>query len=157
MRKGLKLVITATIIVLGVHTGLEANNASNRLTGANNEIIDPITISTIAYEASGSPFQAQVLVAKCIRQRAQERHLTERHVCLEPSQFSCWRKGRPTQSRKLTEKELLTAKRAYEVAKDCHIEVNMYHDTSIRPSWSFSKKVMFVQQIGTLRFYKEIR
>jgi spore germination cell wall hydrolase CwlJ-like protein len=78
-----------------------------------------------------------------------ERHQTAKQVCLAKWQFSCWNKGIHQKPR--TEKELATARKAWEAAKASG--VNLYHDTSVNPGWA--SKVKFVKQIGRLMFYRE--
>ncbi|MBM3210579.1 cell wall hydrolase [Candidatus Poribacteria bacterium] len=108
---------------------------------------------TIAREASGESFAAQVMVASVIKTRAKERGLTYEQVCLQPKQFSCWNKGMKQKAR--TEAEIATAKTAWEQAWAG--EANLYHDISVLPYWAKSDKVRFICQIGRLKFYREAR
>lgn len=106
-----------------------------------------IAIQTIAKEASSEPFEAQILVASVIKQRMIDRNMTAEEVCLQPHQFSCWQ----VKQKKRTLQELLVAKEAWNRARP--MGINLYHDVSVSPYWA--KKVVFVKQVGKLRFYKE--
>ena len=121
--------------------------------GANDEV----AIRTIAYEASGEPLDGQVAVACVIRNRAHERGQTVEEVCFAPHQFSCWRDGKPTQSRKLTEKELETAATAWELSKDRPFPANLYHAKGVTPYWAYAPSVKKLCAVGSHVFYKEIR
>jgi hypothetical protein len=112
---------------------------------------EEIQIETIAMEASNQPFAAQVAVAEVIKTRMAERHQTTKQVCLAKWQFSCWNKGVHQKPR--TKAELATAKRAWKISKATG--VNLYHDTTVNPSWV--KKVKFVKQVGKMRFYREVK
>jgi len=109
-----------------------------------------VVTETIAREASGEPFEAQILVARVIRVRSEQRHLTPSEVCLQPKQFSCWDKGIRQKPR--TKAELDRAEQAWKLSERGDI-VDLYHDTSATPYWA--SKVKFVKQIGRLKFYKE--
>ena len=109
-----------------------------------------IVTETIAKEASGEPFEAQILVARVIRVRSEQRRLTPSQVCLQPKQFSCWNKGVKQKPR--TKAELDRAAQAWKLSERGDI-VNLYHDISVNPYWV--SKVTFVKQIGRLKFYKE--
>ena len=106
---------------------------------------------TIARESSNQPLEAQVLVARVIKVRSDERDLSPEEVCLQPKQFSCW----DVKQKPRTKKDIETAKKAWNLAKTKHydIKVNLYHDTSVIPYWT--DKVKFVKQIGKLKFYYE--
>ena len=123
--------------------------------GANPGWIDPTTIETIAREASNQPLEAQAMVAKVIRQRSLERGLLPKEVVLQPLQFSCWNKGAIQKQR--TPGEMANAQKAWDMSVDIKDEPNLYHDTSVTPSWTKSKNVQFVKQIGKLKFYREKR
>lgn len=129
------------------------------LYGANDGVdlgyIDPTTIETIAREASNQPLEAQAMVAKVIRQRSLERGLLPKEVVLQPKQFSCWNEGVKQKTR--TPDELAIAKNAWDMSVNIKDEPNLYHDTSVTPSWTKSKNVQFVKQIGKLKFYREKR
>lgn len=114
---------------------------------------ESVPVETIAYEASGECFEAQVWVASVIISRAKERGLSFSEVCLQPYQFSCWNKGAKLKPR--TGKELKVARRAWEEALKDPYSVNMYHDVSVTPYWA--KKCELVQKIGRLVFYRERR
>jgi len=113
------------------------------------EEASPIAIMTIAKEASGEPFAAQVAVAEVIKTRMAERRQTAKQVCLAKRQFSSWNKGVHQKPR--TARELATARKAWEQATATG--VNLYHDTTVRPSWA--GRVRFVKRIGKLLFYRE--
>lgn len=49
-----------------------------------------ILFLTLVGEARGEPIQGQIAVANVIANRAKERGLSIREVCLQPKQFSCW-------------------------------------------------------------------
>ena len=101
---------------------------------------DTKAILTVAYECSGCSYAEQVQVAGVIKQRMKERKLTSEQVVLQPSQFSCWDNGKPTQSRKLTENEVETAQKAwYEAVPNGY---NHYYAVSMvkAPYWARSWK-----------------
>lgn len=114
-----------------------------------------VVVETIARESSGESFNAQVLVAKVIRQRAQERKLTPEQVVMEKGQFSCWNKGVKQKAR--TKQELATAQRAWDASAQFKASVNMYHDVSCMPYWAKARNVRYVCRVGRLKFYKEGR
>lgn len=118
----------------------------------------PLEVLTVAYEASGEPFEGQVYVAKVIQNRSQERRLTPEQVILQPYQFSCWDKsGNPTQKRNLTPAEINTARRAWEEAKGISFEANLYHADYIFPRWASSPQVTFLIKVEKHLFYREKR
>ena len=135
--------IAATIINLLLLVGLVA------FAWADTDIV----CETIAREASGESFEAQVWVASVIKTRMQERRKTAEEVCLEKWQFSCWNPGVKQKPR--TKKELETARRAWEKAEANG--ANLYHDLSVLPYWAESSKVTFLIQIDRLKFYRERR
>lgn len=110
-----------------------------------------IVIETIAREASSESLEAQIMVARVIITRAEERGLTYEQVCLQPYQFSCWNKGVTQKER--TKAEIEKAKKAWELALRRDERVTHYHDLSVKPYWIKSMK--FIRQIGRLRFYCE--
>lgn len=112
-----------------------------------------IVYETIAREASGESFEAQVWVASVIITRARERNLSYERIVLQPLQFSCWNKGANQRAR--TTAELESARRAWEVSLTTTYDVNLYHDISVKPYWA--SRVTFVKKIGNLLFYKEKR
>ena len=119
---------------------------------------DEVAVKTIAYEASNQPLEAQIAVGIVIRNRMIERCKTSRQVCLEPYQFSCWKNGKPTQRRKLKQKEIEEAELAWEYsANQKNFPANLYHDISCEPYWTKSRDVTFIRQIGDLKFYREVR
>jgi len=113
---------------------------------------DSVAIETIAREASGECFEAQVLVGQVIKVRMRQRNKSSAEICKQPAQFSCWNPGVHQKAR--TKKELDIAQKAWET-KDCNIVINLYHDVSVNPWWAKSDRVRFVKQVGNLRFYKE--
>ncbi len=116
-----------------------------------------IVVDTIAYESSNQPFKGQVAVAKVIQNRARERKQTFKEVVFAKHQFSCWKKGKPTQSRKLTRKERRIANKAWEMAFKSTFSANLYHHKGISPSWSRSPKVTKLKTIANHVFYREKR
>ena len=115
-----------------------------------------IVAQTIAYEASGEPFEAQVWVARVIIVRSIERSKTYEEICLQPYQFSCWNKG--ANLKKRTVNELQIARNAFQTAlQSTNLpKINLYHDSSIKPPY-WANKAQFVKQVGRLLFYKEKR
>jgi len=112
-----------------------------------------IPIETIAREASGESFEAQVWVASVIKTRMSERKQTAEQVCLAKWQFSCWNEGARQKAR--TAEELQVAGMAWAQAQANG--ANLYHDCSVMPKWAKSPKVKFIRKIGRLLFYKEAR
>lgn len=111
---------------------------------------DEYAVKTIAYEASNQSLLGQNMVASVIKQRMKDRKLTARQVVLQRHQFSCWdSKGRPTQKRKLTNKELSRAKKAWYTSKPQGY--NHYHTKNIIPYWAKDKTGV---TIGNHIFYK---
>lgn len=111
---------------------------------------DETAILTIAYEASGQPLEGQIAVASVIKTRMATTGKSAREVVLKPYQFSCWKNGKPAQKRKLTQKELLSARKAWEQAKSGLYNHYCRHDC--RPSWAKSAKKSV--RIGDHVFYK---
>lgn len=120
---------------------------------------NPIHIQTIAYEASGEPIEGQMLVAKVIQNRMKQRNKTADQICLQKYQFSCWKDGKPTQSRKLTTKELQNAHKAWRMASGETFSANIYMRSDCKPKWlqnAISKeKVKYLKTVGSHSFYKE--
>ena len=120
----------------------------------------PFQVYVVAYEASGEPLGAQIMVAQCIRNRMAERDLTAEEVCKQAAQFSCWdwRQSRFSLGLKdRTEAELVCAQVAWNMSVPIVSDVNLYHDTSDNPWWASSDKVTLLRQIGNLKFYYEKR
>lgn len=92
-----------------------------------------IAILTIAYEASSQPFEGQVAVASVIKTRMAQTGKTAEQVVLKPKQFSCWANGKPTQKRKLSQREIDTARKAWEAARPGTYNHYARHDC--RPYW----------------------
>lgn len=59
-----------------------------------------IVALTIYGEARGEPVEGQIAVGCVIRNRVRDKRWPDdfRGVCLQPSQFSCWNEGDPTQA-----------------------------------------------------------
>jgi spore germination cell wall hydrolase CwlJ-like protein len=110
-----------------------------------------IPVLTIAKEGSGENLEAQILIGRVIRTRMKERHLNADKVCLQNKQFSCWNKGTKQKERSI--KELETAQQAWNISENRTDNINLYHDTSVKPYWV--KSVKFIKQVGQLKFYKE--
>ena len=131
-------------IVMAIVVGFMVFIVGLRSCGAQDDVV----VQTIAREASGEPLEAQVLVAKVIRQRAEERRLTPEEVCLQPYQFSCWLVKQTPR----TGKELRIARQAWELSKELQVKVSHYFDDSIDPP-GWAKKMRFVKKAGRLNFY----
>lgn len=59
-------------------------------------LADDVVIGLTLYgEARGEGPEGRIAVANVIRNRAQQRKLTPRAVCLQPLQFSCWNEHDP--------------------------------------------------------------
>jgi N-acetylmuramoyl-L-alanine amidase len=113
---------------------------------------DDIAVRTVAYEASGQSFSGQVAVASVIKTRMTQRGQTARKVCLAPYQFSCWhpKTGAPTQRRELTQRELDTARRAWDLATVGRY--NHYCAVTVSPAWISAAKSSL--RIGGHMFYE---
>jgi spore germination cell wall hydrolase CwlJ-like protein len=111
---------------------------------------DPgVVVRTIAYEASGESIEGMTAVASVIKQRAIDRNLTPEAVVLQAKQFSCWDKGKPTQSRKLKPKEITAAVNAWSMAEPEGF--NHYCRYDAHPSWAAKAKES--KRIGNHIFY----
>lgn len=111
---------------------------------------ESIPVLTVAYEGSSETFDGQKAIASTIKARMMERKQTAEQICLAKYQFSCWKDGKPTQKRKLTQKELETARKAWNEAQAW--EYNHYARHDCKPSWiKASKKHV---RIGSHIFYK---
>ena len=118
-------------------------------------------IKTVAYESSSEPLNGQVYVAHTILNRAMAWRKTPDEVCLQPNQFSCWYRGKPTQRRTLTERELFNAKEAIKLAEEMERDNVLYYKVSTSPSSWFSRsvkegKLRTYVLIGKHQFYKEV-
>jgi len=113
---------------------------------------DETAILTVAYEASCQSFEGQVAVASVIKTRMAESRKSAREVVLKPKQFSCWnpKTGKPTQKRKLTQKEISLARKAWEAARAGSYNHYCRHDC--KPAWAKSAKKSV--RIGDHVFYK---
>ena len=111
---------------------------------------DEYAIKTIAYEASNQSYAGQVAVASVIKTRMQERHLTAMQIVLQPKQFSCWKNGKPIQSRKIKGSELAIATKAWHAATIG--KYNHYAHYKINNYWT--KKAKAKMRIGDHIFYK---
>lgn len=98
-----------------------------------------IAILTVAYEASSQSFEGQVAVASVIKTRMAETGKTAEQVVLKPKQFSCWSNGKPTQSRKLSQREIDQARKAWESARPGSYNHYARHDC--KPYWIKSAKL----------------
>lgn len=107
-------------------------------------------IETIVYESSGESLKAQIAVASVIKTRMKERRQTAIEVVLADKQFSCWKDGLPTQSRRITTKERKQAQLAWDMA-----EVGEYnHYAHYRVSNYWIRKAKKIIRIGLHNFYK---
>lgn len=123
--------LTCLIIGVSVLTATATARAEGYPT-THNDYFTPAR--TIAYEASDQPFAGQVAVASVIKTRMKKRRLSAQEVCLQPCQFSCWRRdGEPSQSRRVSIGELKTAWRAWQAGQvwkyDHYCRIDCY------PSW----------------------
>ena len=109
-------------------------------------------IQTIAYEASGESYEGQVAVANTIKTRMEKRNQTAEQVVKAPYQFSCWcpKTGKPTQRRKLSKREIDTARRAWEEAKVW--QYDHYAHVSVDNYWTKTRVEEVV--IGRHRFMR---
>lgn len=98
-----------------------------------------IAILTIAYEASSQPIEGQIAVASVIKTRMAETGKTADEVVLKPKQFSCWANGKPVQSRKLSQREIEQARKAWEAARPG--KYNHYARHDCKPYWIKSAKL----------------
>ena len=111
---------------------------------------EEIPVLTVAYEGSSEIYAGQVAIANTIKTRSLQRNLSFEKVCLQPYQFSCWKNGKPTQSRKLTAKELETARKAWNQAEVW--KYNHYARHDCKPAWIKASKKQV--RIGNHIFYK---
>lgn len=124
-----------------------------------------IPVQTVAWEASGEPFEGQIAVARVIQTRAKERRQTHDQVCMAKHQFSCYDiNGKPTQKRKLKQSELDVAQQAWLEAALHGSRVgnaNIYMRTDVMPNWLryglSNGKVKHMGTIGNHSFYREER
>lgn len=107
---------------------------------------------TIIYESANQSLAGQVAVAKVIRNRAEERHMSFEQVCLQPKQFSCWNTSK---HRQYTSEELETAKEAWNQSATNNSIANMYCTVNCHPSWE--SKVQYIETIGDHKFFYERR
>lgn len=107
-------------------------------------------IKTIAYEASDQSLKCQIGVASVIKTRSIKRRMPPEAVCWQKGQFSSWRDKKPTQRRILTQKELTTAKLAWEQAKVW--EYDHFDQIDNAPWWAKYEVKSVV--IGGHKFYK---
>lgn len=116
------------------------------------EETDQAAVYTIAYEASGQTIEGQIAVAAVIKQRMIDRHQTSEQVVKAPHQFSCWnaKTGKPTQNRKLSKKEIRTARIAWDLAAPT--KFNHYARFDCKPSWIKAAKASV--RIGDHIFYR---
>lgn len=116
-----------------------------------------VGIKTVAFEAANQPIEGQVLVARVIQLRAEERKQTVREVCYSPLQFSCYNNTK--EPRLLSDKELRVAKQAWTLAKHSHDMVNLYCRTDVadKTYWTKHPKVTFIKTVGDHSFYWERR
>lgn len=114
---------------------------------------------TIIGEAANQGMTGMVAIGEVIRTRAKERHLTPEAVCLQPKQFSAWNQGSERLEAFIRKNQGIIgqAKTAWSGSAYSNLTngSNLYHATSVSPSWSRSPKVKFICQIGQHRFYKE--
>ena len=111
---------------------------------------DQKVIDTIAYEASNQSFDGQVAVASVIKRRMVERKKTAIQIVMQPHQFSCWKNGKPTQKRTISEKERKMALKAWKASKPWKYNHYCRHDC--KPYWI--KKTKSSITIGEHVFYE---
>jgi len=101
---------------------------------------DETAILTVAYEASSQSFEGQVAVASVIKARMERSGKSAKETVLKPYQFSCWnpKTHQPAQKRKLSQKEIETARQAWKAARPGLYTHYCRHDC--KPSWARSAK-----------------
>jgi len=109
-------------------------------------------IMTIILESSNQSFTGQVAVANVIKTRMKQRGQTAEAICKEPYQFSAYHPitGKPTQTRKITQKEKMKALLAWKKGKVW--EYNHYAHYKVKPYWV--KKATKSLKVGDHVFYK---
>lgn len=116
-----------------------------------------IPIKTIAFEASGEPFEGQIAVGYVILNRMKRRDIPAPAVCKAPAQFSCWNNG--SEPRKLTKAEYNTAEIAWNAAKSCKDRPgwDLYCRVDCHPRWrrNLEKKGNYGHKIGNHLFWDE--
>jgi spore germination cell wall hydrolase CwlJ-like protein len=108
-----------------------------------------VVLEIIACECSGESFEGQKAVCGVIKQRMMERGQTAEQVVTAKKQFSCWNGQKVI--RKLTKKEIETAKRAWEESKPEGFN-HYYAHKIVNPSWAKTWKRREV--IGNHTFLK---
>jgi len=113
---------------------------------------DETAILTIAYEASSQSFEGQVAVASVIKARMERSGKSAKETVLKPYQFSCWnpKTHQPAQKRKLSQREIDMAKKAWAAARPGAFDHYCRYDC--RPLWAKSAKKSV--RIGDHVFYK---
>lgn len=100
---------------------------------------DKLLIETIAYEASDQPIAGQKAVAEVLLNAMHHFNRSIEKEVFYPYRYSCWnhKTKKPTQSRKLTKRELFNAACALNLAKESprtNMLYYMRHDIK-KPFW----------------------
>lgn len=110
---------------------------------------------TILAEARGEGLRGMAAVACVIAQRAKERCITPKEVCLQRKQFSCWNSGKDLSyllDTPQAKHALYFEKHIDKMKQEVTGGANHYHATYVKPYWADeSKKTV---QIGNHIFYK---
>ena len=116
---------------------------------------DHVVALTILAEARGEGLRGMAAVACVIAQRAKERGITPKEVCLQRKQFSCWDSGKDLSyllDTPQAEHALYFEKHIDKMKQEVTGGANHYHALHVRPYWADeSKKTV---QIGNHIFYK---
>jgi len=130
-------------------------------------IDDCFAITTIWMEARGESKAGQIAVARVIKNRTGRKYQSNGTVtgtCLKPYQFSAWNHKDPNRmalaeamSSKQGKKQLERIEQIWNQVKeeDTAFPAVLYHTKAVSPSWSKSKLVKKIGEIGNHIFYDE--
>ena len=110
---------------------------------------------TILAEARGEGLRGMAAVACVIAQRAKERCITPKEVCLQRKQFSCWDSGKDLSyllDTPQAEHALHFEKHIHRMKQEVTGGANHYHALHVRPYWADKSKKTKI--IGNHVFYK---